>query len=707
MKKFPFLIGFFLVFVLIVSLVSCKPKTTRETNFTFTQQEKQISLYEKVGSPMDVILLLDQSGSMNGYNNEPPTDPKNLRIAASKYFINNLSRRSEIEPFLRISIVNFGTDVPKNNIMPLTTVTSKPDDQGIHLLTSSLKSLSLGYTSFIKALKVAYGQFTEYKTVKEKRKPIIIIFTDGEPADTRHLSMESYFKELQTYYNTYLKKINCETFVIGIDATGSTWAKTISYWEKIVPKDHVLGIENMDELFERYNEIIQKSFYLPVTTPDTFAKTLQFEVPPYLENIQFDIFPATKNIAVAIINAEGKKLSKENPNVYTTNYPTYKTIIVSDPIPGKWKYEIIKGQGEVKIYKTLIPNKMNLVSPSSRNALGRPFNITFAFLKSDNSVVRLQPEYPLNFSGKVISPTGIVTKLRFKKGEKGIYFTENEYNPEKEGKYRIILIATGREGFEIRNEYTINVEKTPYIVLNSPSNGTKFSGFRKNLNIEATLYYDKKALAPSKFFETDPNSLIWAQIVRLPTGKTAKEVVSLAPSPEEIGKFIGTIPVSLNRKGQYILKAELDAKTLSGERFKDTATSTFYVFPSFIDYLKIYWYLVLLLIIALLVAYLIWKGSLPQLQGYFYINGEEIPLEGYKMTIGDRNCNIILGDNVSGKIGFVKAVWGEKNEEGIRETLPEIHYKSSTESRKFDAEETLSDNSTVTILDKVIKYIRK
>jgi len=364
----------------------------------------------------------------------------------------------------------------------------------------------------------------------------------------------------------------------------------------------------------------------------------------------------------------------------------------------------IKGQGEVKIYKTLIPNKMNLVSPPSKNALGRPFNITFAFLKSDNSVIKLQPEYPLNFSGKVISPIGIVTELKFKEGEKGIYFSENEYTPEKEGKYKIILIATGRDGFEIRNEYTVNVENIPYIMLNFPSNEAKFSGFKKDLNVEVTLYYDQQAFAPSNLFETDPNSLIWAQIVRLPSGESAKKVISLNPSPEEIGKFIGTIPVPLNRKGQYILKAELDAKTLSGERFKDTATSTFYVSPSLIDYLKVYWYLVLILIITLLAAYLIWKGNLPQLQGYFFINGEEFPLEGHTMTIGGRDCNIILGDEVSEKVGFVKAVWGEKNEEEIRETLPEIHYKSSSESKKFDSEEILDDNSTVTILNKVIKY---
>ncbi|MGC8691071.1 MAG: vWA domain-containing protein [Caldisericum sp.] len=701
--------NFFSLFVIILLLlpIICLTGCNKvvEKPITYTRQE-EIGLYEKVGTPIDIFLLLDQSNSMSGYGNEPATDPKNIRVEASKYFITNLSRRSENEPYLRIGLINFGTDVNKENTVDLTEVKSDPEDTNTKKLVDSIKPLSLQSTSFIKALKVSYNQFEAYRTLELKRKPVIVIFTDGEPYDNRNLSLSNYFSEIDSFYRDYLQKIGCEIFMIGIDTTGKTWAKSVSYWEKIIGSDQIYRIESMDELFSKYNEIVQKLFYLPITSPDIFTKSLEFEVQPYLEKIQFDIYPETKEIAVEIVDSENKKISEANPDVTVKEYPTYKTVVVSNPPPGKWKYEIVKGQGTVKIYKTLIPNKMNLVSPSLEQVLGRSFKVIFAFLKSDDTAVQLLPEYPLVFSGKIVSPDGNTVNLKFKKGEKGIYFTE-EYNPQSEGLYKIILIATGREGFEIKNEYNISVQKVPYISLNSPQDNSNLKGFRKELEIEVTLNYENKLIDPSKFFETDPSALIWAQIAYLPSGEKSKIVVPLQPSADTIGKFIGKIPINFNMKGQYILKVELDGKLKStNNQFKDTLTSSFYLYPSILDYLKIYWYVILILILSIIAFWkrrLIFGGTLG---GTLLVQGEEFPLSGHKMTIGGKGADIIIDDSKQGIFGYIVPRLSEVDPKGNLRTSIEIHYKSSSESKKFDIVDTLENNQTMTIFGKIIKYIR-
>lgn len=687
-----------------VYLTGCGKVT--EKPITYTRQQ-EIGLYENPGTPIDILLLLDQSDSMSGYGNEPPTDPNNTRVEASKYFITSLSRRSESEPFLRIGIISFGTDVKRENVVDLTEVKADPEDPNTKRLINSIKPLSLQSTSFIKALKEAYNQFVTYKTVELKRKPVIVIFTDGEPYDSRNLTLSAYFNEIENFYNVYLKKIGVQIFMIGIDTTGKTWARSVPYWEKIIGSDNIFRIDNMEQLFSKYNEIVQKLFYLPITKPDIFTKSLEFDVQPYLEEIQFDIYPETKEIAVEITDADNRKISEGSPDVKVKEYPTYKTVIVYNPVPGKWKYEIVKGQGMVKIYKTLIPNKISLVSPGLEQPLGRPFNVIFAFVHPDGSEVKLLPEYPLVFSGKIILPNGEIVNLNFKKGENGIYFTEDKYFPPGEGPYKIVLTATGREGFEIKNEYTINVIKAPYISLLNPKESSTIKGFRKELYIEVLLNYGNNPVKPSDIFVTEPSALIWAQIVRMPGGGKSNVVIPLQPSSDAIGKFTGKLPVTLNRKGQYILKVELDGKLKStGDQYKDTLTNTFYIYPSFLDYLKIYWWLIIVVVVFILIILNRKVLFGERLAGALLIDGQEFPLSGTKVTIGGSGANIIIDENLNGIFGFIVPGPIEKDEEGNLKTSLEIHYKSSLESKKFDID-ILEENQTMTILGKVIKYIRE
>lgn len=689
-----------LLIFLLPQFFSCKPAEEKPIEIS---REKEIALYERTGTPIDIILMLDQSGSMNGTAGSPATDPGNLRVEASKYFIRNLSAVSEYEPYLRVGVVNFGTNAPSEYTNELKQVTSNPNDSNTAQLIESVKSLSLGYTSFIDGLKKSYEQFTKFNTQKENRKPVIVIFTDGEPDDTRHLSLDSYFNEIDSFYKNYLKKINCEIYVIGIDATGQTWNKTITYWKRILSENNVIKIDQMEDLFQKYNELIQKIFYLPTSHPDIMTtNNLGFEVPPYLEKIQFDVFPSTKDIVIEIKDAEGNIVSEKNANVQIQSFPTYTTIVVYNPSPGKWEYTIIKGKGLVKIYKTSIPNKMNLVAPESKQTLGKSFNVIFAFLKSDGSEIEILPEYPLVFSGRIITPLNEITYLDFTKEGKGIYVSSQSFTPEEEGKHTIVLTATGRNGFEIKNEFIINVLKQPFVDVIFPSPNSTIKGFKKDLKIEVRLLYEKQEINPLNYFSTDPNSLIWAQLVRLPDGTKSKYVIPLEMSSTEIGKFEGTLPVKLNQKGKYILKVELSGKMLpSKELFEDTETVTFTVMPSFIDNIFMYKYYILIFVAIIIVLIFIFYERKPRLEGTLTVDNTEYYLRGTKMTIGGKGCNIVINPDSKEKLGYIIARV-VKGEEGASKVI-EIHHRASPEERGFIVE-YLNDGDSIQIEGKIFKY---
>ena len=108
--------------------ISCSKK---EETYTTRKAKDSLSLAaEEAGFAADIFLLLDQSGSMNGYRGHPATDPDGLRVQASKYLIRNIAQKATSELPHRIGIVNFGTTAPADLTVPLTEVTRTVGDSG-------------------------------------------------------------------------------------------------------------------------------------------------------------------------------------------------------------------------------------------------------------------------------------------------------------------------------------------------------------------------------------------------------------------------------------------------------------------------------------------------------------------------------------------------------------------------------------------------
>lgn len=391
--------------LLVLFLGSC-----RRSRVSFVSRRAPLSAVpdiQRVPFGLDVFLLIDQSGSMFGPKG---TDPKGLRISATQYFARNIAFKVAQKSPHRVGIINFGTTAPKKLMIPLT----RANEDSIELVMSELKVVNLHYTSFISALKIAYQEFTAKGSfISPGRKPVVIIFTDGRPDDPRHLALNQYFKEIEGYIDRKLKPNGCELFIVGIDKTGKSWLKDKPRWEVILP-GHVYEIKDMSQLREKFNEIIRQIFYIPEVQPDTVTqKGLEFDVPPYLEDIEFHIFPE-KEVVLAIYRSNGEKVDTADADVRIRRYPHYEMVSITDPSPGKWRYEIEKGKGKVEVYRNPIPIKMELLRPLSIHPLKKQMDIEASFLRPDGREVKEYPQFPLRFTGRVIFPREIIeSRLKY------------------------------------------------------------------------------------------------------------------------------------------------------------------------------------------------------------------------------------------------------------------------------------------------------
>jgi Mg-chelatase subunit ChlD len=152
---------------------------------------------------LDVVFLIDQSGSMSGYGGVPASDPKDQREYAVEAVIDQLSdialdRCPDTEH--RIAVISYGTDAQVDlefsNIDPDTF----DDAEKIReLLKRDVSAKEMGQTQPKLAFQLAKEVFENLPRPEsgEIRKRVIIFITDGIPYGTNQNAIE-YVGEMRT-----------------------------------------------------------------------------------------------------------------------------------------------------------------------------------------------------------------------------------------------------------------------------------------------------------------------------------------------------------------------------------------------------------------------------------------------------------------------------------------------------------------------------
>jgi len=561
---------------------------------------------------LDIILITDQSGSMNGVGG---TDPQGLRETAAKYFVNAISKRSNAETPYRIGVVNFGTTASRETSCGLKSLS---DPAQLSSLMNCLTVQNLDYTNFLDAFHLADQFLRDGGAYKPGHRPAIVLFTDGDPDDPRHLTREKYFAELRSFGNTNLAPNNCDLYIVGIDKQGVYWPKDGPIWSDLASGNGRMGkaysIDKMDDLYSRFNSIYRDLLGIPRVAEDVVTGPQDFEVDPYLDQIEFHIFPES-NVRLEVRRPNGELVTADPAKgVTVTSTPSYDILTIANPEQGTWKYALSSGTGRIVVFRNPIPIQMKILNPEFVQPQGKPLLLRAAFLRRDGAQVREVPGYQLRLTGRIIPPAQAQAKdvrdtyVEFQRGKNGIFFankaaTDTNYV----GSWQVNLEVVGGQKYKAISTQRIDVQPLPYLDMETPAYDAHLP-YSDRVDIVCNLKLKGQPINAEDFFANHPNTLILASLVDSPSGPVSGGQF-LEQVPSRNGVFAGHLNSPVRVSGDYVVAVRLQGQDKTqGNIFTDTQFAVFSAAPTIWQKLLIYGgetALIIGIVVALIITYIV------------------------------------------------------------------------------------------------------
>ncbi|WP_161685552.1 vWA domain-containing protein [Thermoanaerobaculum aquaticum] len=613
----------------------CKVKNeTKHQAVTYRQASQEISLgsWERE-LPADIVLLLDQSGSMS--KGDHPTDPTGLRATGSRSFVEFLAQRSSKEQPNRFGVVNFGSHAQRDHACPLTAIRSH-DDPALQTIFAKLKELDLGDTNIIAAIRLGMQLLREGGSFEQPRNRALVLFTDGEPDDARNLSLAQYFAELSEFFQDQLKPSGVSLFVVGIDTVGTRWSATVPYWKGLAGSQYVFTTPNMTALKAQFNRIVQRIWHLPEVEPVAVSSLspVGFELEPYLASVEFHIFPTREGLTLNVRRPNGKIVEpgKDPDTPPIKRLTTFDLLVVRDPEPGRWLYEVVGGAGTVEVLRNPIPLHMRLLSPRAIHPQGKPMRLIAEFRRTDEKPVPSHRDYPLALTAEITTPSGKRELIEFPldKGRNGVYVGQPALEaPMELGEYQVLLKVSGGDRYHSDHAVAVQVKPVPYLLIDEPGEDQPRPPAAA-IPLRVRLLQGGKPLKPQEAFTNHPDHLVIAQLVEDPEGQKGQAIwLSLAKEGDTPGQFVGAVPVPKPVEGRYILAVRLAPEEASKQPVADqTIIELVARRPPMPGWQKALWKL-LGLAGAGLFALTLWLLSLPRASGGVEVlvdtgNGEDV-----------------------------------------------------------------------------------
>jgi len=572
-----------------------------------------VTLVSKPRPPqLDVILVIDHSSSMSGTGG---TDPRGLRVSAAKYFVDALSKRSSAEVPCRVGVVNFGTSASRETSCGLMSLSDRAQ---MASLLGCLRVQNLTYTNFLDALRLADNFMRQGGAYKPGHRPVIVLFTDGAPEDPRHLTHEQYFSEIREFVEANLVPNNCDLYVIGIDVKGVYWPKDEPLWSNLARGKDRLGrtyaIKRIDDLYSSFNSIYRDILGIPHVKQDVVTGPQEFTVDPYLEQIEFHIFPETK-VRLEVRRPSGELVVPDPAKgVALTKTPSYDILTIANPEHGKWRYALSSGKGKVIVFRNPIPVQMKLLNPEFVHPQGKALLLRAAFLRRDETEVKEVPGYPLRLTGRIIPPAEARaqgakdTYVEFRNGKKGIFFADKAVTDTNfTGTWQINLEVIGGQKYKATSIHRIEVQPIPYLEIVSPAYDAHLP-YSNGIDILCLLKLKGKPINPEDTFATHPNALMLASLVDSPFGPVSGGQF-LEQVPGKVGVFAGRLERPVRSTGDYVLAVRLQGQDkVRGRTICDTQFTVFHASPTIWQNLLIYsgrTALVIAAIVCLILTYIV------------------------------------------------------------------------------------------------------
>ncbi|MCP4544249.1 MAG: hypothetical protein GY832_44620 [Chloroflexi bacterium] len=371
---------------------------------------------------LDIIFIIDQSGSMGGSPDHPePNDPNGLRFYGVDYALSWLGRNQWLihpDATYRVAVVNFGTAPESVNFGTYDapyyweSISSGTESQWLlqeaalrpRVSQDALSRPYLGNTNFVTAFDEAQRLFSRLNelggTVGEHKRAIIVL-TDGLPYVNANTSVQGHMSELIRNVETDFSRESYSIYVIALnDTEAHYWNQWYADLWADVTSDSTgsrarLVEQNETDVGVRFREILLE---LTNDIPGEEGMTdVQIEagpqpIPPYLRELEFTFFKAIPTETVEITDSLGRAIKAlgANQGVYVSGETeVIERVQVSNPEPGEWTVGVPVGSA-TKITMQQITAKGRLEQPVGVQYQFVPASIVYQLLDTSNNPL---PQY--------------------------------------------------------------------------------------------------------------------------------------------------------------------------------------------------------------------------------------------------------------------------------------------------------------------------
>lgn len=486
------------------------------------QEGVKAAIYEEISFllPLDVVLVIDQSGSMTH-----TTDREGLRMEVAKTFVDFLSSWATARQEHRLGIVHFGTHAPSEKSMPITEVRLKHEQikQRLSEQKAEFAQQHLGHTMFVRALSEAKRLLEDAHAFQSSRRSAIIILTDGRPDDGTGGPLEPYFREIAGYVNQELLPRQVSLYVVAVDQTNTYWPSNKPYWESICTSRRTFRVSSVAEAERVYLEIIADLLGLGWQQVET--KTVN--VPPYLERVSFTLLKLSPEVRLRIVNPAGKEITPKTSDVFhrvDEKGMRYEIYSIPDPEPGVWTVEpVVQGGQRFLGRVTVLMHSLFMTtivhSPKNPHPLKMPMRFEVEFRRRDGKAVQENPQYPLAVYAKIWAPQAKQPyEVSFRR-EGSIFSGKSEIPTDVEGDYEVNLIVKGGGELIFQRQEKVSVKPLPYLKIGDPR-----APWHSSVKIEATLMQAGKPQRVDQVFHPSESAEAIG-VFRILRGDEQKEVL--------------------------------------------------------------------------------------------------------------------------------------------------------------------------------------
>ncbi len=413
---------------------------------------------------LDILFLVDQSGSMGGSADHPiPNDPNELRFYAPIHAMRWLgSDRLQVHTATtyRLAVLHFGDriqlGVDWQTIAPTEAAEWEAQKARLEqtMAFEELHRSHLGGTNFLQALQQARQMFDRLPADPAgPHLKALILLTDGEPA-LPNQTPDEHMQQVRQYVAEQFPADQFTLCVVAMnDVTSDFWTRMEPHWTAITGGCAVQVVSNKTDVGRAFRDLLRR---LTVNLPKPHPTQIQdvsltvpttIVVPPYLQTIAFTLDKADPDVdKLAIEVLEGTPIGFGTPQVQVEGEDEpIEIITIYDPPPGRWKLSATEGATLEQVDMRQIRANGVLLAPVGLLLLNKPVQVVYQVQTSQGEPLPIytDPRYALQVQAEV-RVGGQVSPLALEyDAERNVYVAD--FIPTQTGHHTVHLSATSHD----------------------------------------------------------------------------------------------------------------------------------------------------------------------------------------------------------------------------------------------------------------------